>query len=117
MSNSNSENPLHTPLSSDLDLERQKIDPIKKQLQEVRDITAQNIDKVLERGEKIDILVDNSAKLQNQSYQFQKSSRRLKNTMHLRKFKCYFIISSIIGLFIYFIASIICGNASLKHCK
>ncbi len=113
----NSENPLHTPISSNLNRERQKIDPIKKQLQEVRDITAQNIDKVLERGEKIDILVDNSAKLQNQSYQFQKSSRRLKNTMYLRRVKCYFIITFIIGLFIYFISSIICGHVSLKHCK
>ena len=84
--------PLNTPNNippiPSTNYELQNIEPIKQQLEEVKQITVNNIEKVLERGEKIDLLVDSSTKLQQSSVQFHKSSRNLKNSMCYKKVKC-----------------------------
>ena len=93
------------------------IAPIKQKIEEVKNICVDNIDKVLERGEKIELLVDQSEKLQKTSHQFHKSARSLRNTMMWRKMKCYACLVALISFGIYVLAWIICGHASLKQCR
>jgi vesicle-associated membrane protein 7 len=47
----------------------------------------ENIDKVLERGEKIELLVDKTDALQGDAFRFKKQSRRLKQAMWLKNAK------------------------------
>lgn len=99
------------------DYKLDKLEPIKKQLEEVKQLTVNNIEKVLERGDQIEVLVDNSEKLQQNSVSFYKSAKRIKNKMCYNKIKWYLFILSVFSLFIYVIAALICGNGTLKHCK
>ena len=112
--NSNSNN-LNSPSATRYEL--QNIEPIKRQLDEVKQITVNNIDKVLERGEKIEVLVDSSQRLQMSSVKFHRNARGLKRAMCYKKVKCYLFTGSIISLVIYIIAYMACGHANLRHCS
>jgi len=111
--NSSSLSPTHSPSTK---YELHHIDSIQKQLDEVKQITANNIDKVLERGERIEVLVDSSERLQHHSVQFHKRARNLKKTMCCKKIKLYIFIGCIGSLFIYIMAALICGHSNLKEC-
>ena len=50
------------------------------QVDETREIMVDNIDKLLERGDKIDLLVDQTDGLQQTSLHFKKESKRLEVT-------------------------------------
>lgn len=52
---------------------------VKSELQDVKGIMVQNIEKVLERGERIELLVDKTDRLNQTSFKFEKASRQLKN--------------------------------------
>ena len=59
-------------------------DPLSKvqnQIKDVKNVAMKNIEKVLERGEKIDLLVDKTDRMRNTAVKFHKTSRRLKNTI------------------------------------
>jgi len=61
--------------------EADEIRNIKTKLSEVMDVMVQNIDKVLERGEKIEVLVTQTNKLQTHSYRMQRSATKLKRRL------------------------------------
>jgi len=61
--------------------EADEIRNIKTKLSEVMDVMVQNIDKVLERGEKIEVLVNQTNKLQTHSYRMQRSATKLKRRL------------------------------------
>ena len=59
---------------------------------------------VLERGEKIELLVDKTDRLNQQAFRFESSSRRLKQAMYWRKVRCYASIAAAV-IFLLVIAS------------
>lgn len=54
---------------------------VRGQLNEVKDIMVENIEKVLQRGEKIELLVDKTEALSQSAKRFQTQSKSLKNVM------------------------------------
>ena len=50
---------------------------VQGQLEDVKGVMVQNIEKVLERGEKIELLVDKTDQMQQAAFKFEKSSKRL----------------------------------------
>ena len=56
-----------------------------KKLDDVKNVMVQNIEMVLERGEKLELLVDKSEQLQLDSFRFQKSSKKLRQAMFWKK--------------------------------
>jgi len=85
-------------------------------LDDVKNIMVQNIEMVLERGEKLELLVDKTEKLQAQAFKFQASSRQLKNAMFWRRVKLTLLIVFIVLLIIWIITAIACGITYAK-CK
>jgi len=75
----------------------------------------ENIDKVLERGEKIELLVDKTDKLNQQAFKFEKTSVQLKRNMWLRKAKLYFFMVLGIMVILFFIFLVGCGY-SFQSC-
>jgi vesicle-associated membrane protein 7 len=69
----------------------------------------QNIEMVLERGEKLELLVDKTEKLQAQAFQFSRAAKELKTVMFWRKVKLYFLIFFIVVISIWLISSFLCG--------
>mmetsp|Transcript_20044 Transcript_20044/g.33777 ORF Transcript_20044/g.33777 Transcript_20044/m.33777 type:complete len:219 (-) Transcript_20044:201-857(-) len=92
------------------------ISKVKSQIDNVKDVMISNIDRVLERGEKIELLVDKTDKLNHQAFKFEKSSKALKNTMLCKKIKTYILIFVVLGLIGFFVAAMFCGM-NFKKCK
>lgn len=82
---------------------------LKSQIEDVKGVMVQNIERVLERGEKIELLVDKTDRLNQQAYRFQASSRSLRRTLYWRKIKTRVGLSVIIIFLIYIASSSLCG--------
>eukprot|EP01105_Mastigella_eilhardi_P022885 TRINITY_DN5703_c0_g1_i1.p1 TRINITY_DN5703_c0_g1~~TRINITY_DN5703_c0_g1_i1.p1 ORF type:complete len:240 (-),score=90.91 TRINITY_DN5703_c0_g1_i1:111-830(-) len=74
--------------------EADKLARTRQEVENVKQIVTQNIDKVLERGEAIEVLVSQTEDLQNNARSFQKKSTKVKNKMCRRNFK-WTIISTV----------------------
>jgi len=85
-------------------------------LDEVKNVMVQNIEMVLERGEKLELLVDKTDKLNSEAFKFQKSSKQLKNAMIWRRIQLYLLIFFIIGIIIFIICAVAC-NINFDKCK
>lgn len=92
------------------------ISNVQAQLDEVKDVMIENIDRVLERGEKIELLVERTDQLNQQSFRFEKSSRMLKRTMYMRKLKNYAIAAVMIIVLVLIITMMACG-ITFSQCR
>lgn len=54
---------------------------------QVRNVMIENIDKVLERGDRLELLVDKTANIQNKAFRFRKQTRQFRNSMWWRNCK------------------------------
>jgi len=88
--------------------EMNKISKIKSQVAEVKGIMMDNIEKVLERGEKIELLVDKTENLRFQADNFQRQGRSLRRKMWFQNFKVKLIVLIIIIVVIFIIYLSIC---------
>ena len=71
----------------------------------------ENIEKVLERGEKIELLVDKTDQMQQAAFKFEKSSKRLKNAMWWKNCRMKIILGLlIVGVILIIVAA--CGGFS-----
>lgn len=102
--------------SDDADKSIDNIGAVKSQIEDVKDVMVQNIEKVLERGEKIELLVDKTDQLNQQAFRFQSSSRSLRRAMYWKKMKCYAIIAVVSVLVMYAASVSICGF-DYHHCR
>lgn len=102
--------------SDEADRTIDNIGTVKSQIDEVKDVMVQNIERVLERGEKIELLVDKTDNLNQQAFRFESSSRSLRRTLYWRQIKNRAIIALVVIVTIYFASVSMCGF-SYKHCK
>lgn len=78
-------------------------------LESVKGVMVQNIEQILERGEKLELLVDKTEELSTTAFKFQKSSRDLRKAMWLRKMRMYAIVVLVFAVGIWLLTSFICG--------
>lgn len=93
-----------------------KIAAVQKKMNEVKDVMVENIEKVLERGEKIELLVDKTEDLRNQAEQFQKKGRQLRNKMWWQNCRMKLLVLLVLLLLGVVLFVIICfsGGNCLK---
>ena len=89
---------------------------VNSKLDDVKNIMVQNIEMIMERGEKLELLVDKTDKLQSQAFKFERSSKQLKIAMFWRRVKLYLLIFVIAALIIWIISAIACG-INYDKCK
>ena len=89
---------------------------VNTKLDDVKNIMVQNIEMVLERGEKLELLVDKADKLQAEAFKFERSSNQLKNAMWWRRVKLYLLIFFVVAIIIFIICAVACG-IDFKKCK
>ena len=89
---------------------------VNSKLDDVKQVMVQNIETVLERGEKLELLVDKADKLQQQAFMFERSSNKLKLAMYWRRVKLYLLIFFVVALIIWIISAICCG-IDYSKCK
>ena len=85
----------------------QKIDDIRRTIDGVKLTMNDNIDRILDRGEQLDVLIDRSNNLNERSFNFQRRARQLR----IRLCKQNIIRGCIGCLIILFILYLIIGSA------
>ena len=75
-----------------------------------------SIEKVLERGERIDLLVDRADQLERNATTFAKSSSALKRQYRWRNLKSYLLMASAASLILYLYLASSCGGMTLPSC-
>jgi len=93
-----------------------KISKVKGDVDEVKNVMVQNIEKVLERGERIELLVNKTETLSNNAFKFKKSSTALKRSMWWKNVKLILLIVFIFIIILYIIIAIICKGLAFQGC-
>ncbi|KAF3788818.1 Vesicle-associated membrane protein 727 [Nymphaea thermarum] len=88
--------------------EMSKLSKLKAQITEVKGIMMDNIEKVLDRGEKIELLVDKTESLQFQADNFQRQGRQLRRRMWLQNLRLKLIVGGSVIAFILIVWLIGC---------
>jgi vesicle-associated membrane protein 7 len=103
--------------SDEADRSIDNIGAVKSQIEDVKNVMVQNIEQVLDRGEKIELLVDKTENLRTSSFMFELSGRNLRRAMYWRKMRCY-IGMGVAAAFLIFVASAsMCGGLTFHHCR
>ncbi|KAK9268744.1 hypothetical protein L1049_000505 [Liquidambar formosana] len=89
---------------------------LKGEMSQVRNVMIENIDKVLDRGDRLALLVDKTATLQGNTFRFRKQSRRFKNTLWWKNAKLTVLLVVILLITIYLLVAFACNGPLLPSC-
>ncbi|KAK9281333.1 hypothetical protein L1049_004232 [Liquidambar formosana] len=87
-----------------------KLAKVKAQVSEVKGVMMENIEKVLDRGEKIELLVDKTENLRSQAQDFRQQGTKMRRKMWLQNMKIKLIVLGILIALILIIVLSICGG-------
>ncbi|CDO99425.1 unnamed protein product [Coffea canephora] len=85
-----------------------KLAKIKAQVSEVKGVMMENIEKVLDRGEKIELLVDKTENLRSQAQDFRQQGTKMKRKMWVQNMKIKLIVAGIILAILLIIILSVC---------
>lgn len=85
------------------------ISNVQKDIDDVKGIMTENIERVLERGERIDLLVDKTDRLGVGAHDFRVRSRGLKRQMWWKNVKLMVLLGVVIVFLIYLFVGFGCG--------
>ncbi|EFJ40035.1 hypothetical protein VOLCADRAFT_78158 [Volvox carteri f. nagariensis] len=99
--------------------EYSKVASVQKKVDEVKGIMTENIEKVLARGEKLELLTDKTENLMNEADRFQRQGRTLRRRMWLQNCKMKIVVAFAVILLAVIIFLLVCfsGGNCLKHGK
>ena len=80
-----------------------------REIDSVRGIMTENIERVLERGERIDLLVDKTAGLQTGAREFRVRSRGLRRRMWWKNVKLVVLLVFVCAFLLYLFVGFACG--------
>jgi len=93
-----------------------KLNQVKGEVEEVKGVMVSNIEKVLERGEKIELLVDKTETLSNNAFKFKRQSTALKRSMCMKNVKLMIVIIIVCLVLLYGLIALICGGLAFQRC-
>ncbi|GAB4841305.1 hypothetical protein Ancab_022031 [Ancistrocladus abbreviatus] len=92
-----------------------KLAKVEAQVSEVKGVMMENIEKVLDRGEKIELLVDKTENLRSQAQDFRTQGTQMRRKMWLQNMKIKLIVLGIIIALILIIVLSVCGGFKCGH--
>ncbi|KAJ2483898.1 hypothetical protein IWW56_000044 [Coemansia sp. RSA 2131] len=90
---------------------------VQGEISQVKDVMVQNIERVLERNDRIEILIDKSNSLNNAAFAFRKRSTALKRKYWWRNQKLMALVVFAALIFVYLLVSSVCGFPTLSKCR
>ncbi|CAK92556.1 unnamed protein product (macronuclear) [Paramecium tetraurelia] len=93
-----------------------KLRMVSDNIQQTKEVMMENLDKLLERGEKIDILVEKTNVMVNISTSMKENATTLRRQMWWRNKKMTIILVLVGLLAIYIIMVIACGGFAMHRC-
>ncbi|GAB4830164.1 hypothetical protein Ancab_019806 [Ancistrocladus abbreviatus] len=88
---------------------------VQSQVSEVKGVMMENIEKVLDRGDKIELLVDKTENLHSQAQDFRTQGTQMRRKMWLQNMKIKLIVLGIIIALIFIIVLSVCGGFKCGH--
>lgn len=88
----------------------------KKEIDSVKDIMTENIERVLERGERIDLLVDKTDRLGGSARDFRVRSRGLRRQMWWKNVRIMVLLTMVVIFLLYLFVGIGCGLPGWSKC-
>ena len=88
----------------------------KKEIDSVRNIMTENIERVLERGERIDLLVDKTDKLGGSARDFRVRSKGLRRQMWWKNVRIMVLLCVVVVFLIYLFVGFGCGLPAWGKC-
>lgn len=89
---------------------------VQGEIDNVRGIMSQNIETLLERGERIDLLVDKTDRLGGSASEFRIRSRGLRREMWWKNVKLMVLLTAVIIFLIYLFVGFGCGLPGWQKC-
>ena len=89
---------------------------VSAEIENVRGIMTENIERVLERGERIDLLVDKTDRLGGSARDFRVRSRGLKRRMWWKNVKLMVLLVVVIVFLLYLFIGFGCGLPAWGKC-
>eukprot|EP01083_Nonionella_stella_P002562 7355_1 len=86
-----------------------KISAINEEIESTKNTVIQSIEKVLVRGEKIELLIHKSDQLDTEARKFNRQSRTLKHRMLCKNIKMTLALVLVVLILIWLISAMICG--------
>jgi len=93
-----------------------RINRVRGEIDEVKSVMVHNIEKVLERGERIELLVDKTESLNQNAFKFKKASNQLKRSMWWKNVKIMIILIVVVIVVVYCIVAIACKGLWFQKC-
>ena len=90
---------------------------VQAEIDNVRGIMTENIERVLERGERLDLLVDKTDKLGEGARDFRVRSRGLRRRMWWKNMKLMVLVAVVIVFLVYLLVGFGCGLPSWSRCR
>lgn len=92
------------------------INNVQNEIDNVRDIMTENIERVLERGERIDLLVDKTDRLGGSAREFRVRSKGLRRQMWWKNVKLMVLLIVVVIFLIYLFVGFGCGLPGWSKC-
>ncbi|XP_019082526.1 PREDICTED: vesicle-associated membrane protein 711-like [Camelina sativa] len=93
-----------------------RINRIKGEMNQVRGVMIENIDKVLDRGERLELLVDKTANMQGNTFRFRKQACRFRSKVWWRNCKLTVLLILLLLVIIYIGVAFLCHGPTLLSC-
>lgn len=88
----------------------------RKEIDNVKDIMTENIERVLERGERIDLLVDKTDRLGGSARDFRVRSRGLRRQMWWKNVRIMVLLVVVVIFLLYLFVGFGCGLPAWGKC-
>lgn len=82
---------------------------VNNKIHDVKDVMVKNVEMLLERGEKLELLVDKTDRLHQQAFKFERSSHHLRTALFWKRVKFYTGMTVFLIVASWLISSSICG--------
>lgn len=106
----------HTNSQTPQSLATNRVEEVRSEVNELKGIMVRNIDVIASRGERLELLVDKTEDLSNNSVTFRKTSRNLARSMWWKNIKITIVVIIVVILVVYFIVSLACGGLAWPRC-
>nr|CAD1838491.1 unnamed protein product [Ananas comosus var. bracteatus] len=90
---------------------------LRGEVSEIHTIMVENIDKILDRGDRIALLVDKTATMQDSAFHFRKQSKRLRRALWMKNAKLLVVLTVMIVLLLYLIIAACCGASHFHRAE
>ncbi|KAL2489561.1 Vesicle-associated membrane protein [Forsythia ovata] len=93
-----------------------RINRLKGEMSQVRNVMIENIDKVLDRGDRLELLVDKTANMQGNTFRFRKQARRFRSTVWWRNVCIWIALIFLLVVIAYVVLAFVCHGLTLPTC-